>query len=101
MRLNRLAIRVWEVSGVKAATPLQDMPTTNPEQKNAHLKAADDLIHTTPDVPRGVKSWTRYPAAITVQRVGSAVSASSGDMDDAAAWQLTPINGGLSVRIRF
>ena len=86
---------------MKEATPLQDMPTTNSEQKNARLKAADDLIHTTPDAPRSVKLWTRHPTAIAVYLGGSAVSASFGDMDDAAAWQLTPINVGLDVRIRF
>ena len=79
------------IPAAKGAAPLQDMPATTRDQKEARLEAARDMLNTNARRARARKSWTRHLTGIAVNLIGSAVIASIGDTDDAVISGLTGI----------
>jgi hypothetical protein len=75
----------------KGAAPLQDLPADTPNEKEARLKAAKDLLHTNARRAMERKSWTRHLTGIAVNLIGSAIIATFGDTEDAVVSGLTGI----------
>jgi hypothetical protein len=76
---------------VKGAASLNGMPANKPDQQEARIRAAEDLLSTNAGRAQERKSWSRHLMGIAVNLIGSAVIASFGDTDDAVISGLTGI----------
>ncbi len=75
----------------EGAAPLEDMPTGTPDQKEARLTAAEDLLRTNAARAGERTSWTRHLTAVGIHLIGSTTIAAIGDVQDAAVSNFTGI----------
>lgn len=82
---------VRPLPAVDGAAPLQTMPSSTPEQKEARLKAAEYLLHTNARRAHERTSWSRHLMAIAVHFIGSTAIFALGDAKDALVSNLTGV----------
>ncbi len=75
----------------EGAAPLEDMPTGTLAQKEARLKAAEDLLQTNAARAGERRSWSRHLTAIGVHFIGSTTIAAIGDVKDAVVSNVSGI----------